>query len=385
MRVLMLVHNRAYFGGGTFYRALHLGNELALQGMEVTLVASSPSKANHRSIPQNNAINLVTFAGILPPRWRYGYDPLEVQRRISWVRGTSWDIVHAFDSRPTVIYPALIAQKKGAKLILDWSDWFGRGGAVEERNNPMLRTLLRPLESFYEEHYRLRADGATVINSFLEARLRALGFPAAHILALKNGTYPEKFRSLSIDEARHRLELPLDRPLIGYLGSIFAGDAVLLAEAMHQVQKIIPKAAIVFIGNPKTSIPPLNNLIQAGFVPSDVLDEWLCACDVLALPLRDTLANRGRWPSKLSDYFAAGRPVAACAVGDVGEILTQTGAGIATPPTAMGLANGLLQLLNDADLRAHMGTAGRQAAARPFHWKNLGIRVADFYREIIHA
>lgn len=385
MRVLMLVHNRAYFGGGTFYRALHLGNELALQGMEVTLVASSPSKANHEAMPQNSVINLVTFAGILPPRWRYGYDPLEVQRRISWVRGTSWDIVHAFDSRPTVIHPALVAQKKGAKLILDWSDWFGRGGAVEERTNPMLRALLRPLESFYEEHYRLCADGATVINSFLEARLQALGFSPTRILPLKNGTYPEKFRSLSVDEARHKLGLPLDRPIIGYLGSIFAGDAVLLAEAIHQVQKIIPKATIVFIGNPKASIPALKNSIQAGFVPSNVLDEWLCACDVLTLPLRDTLANRGRWPSKLGDYFAAGRPVTACAVGDVGEILTQTGAGIATPPTAKGLANGLLQLLKDANLRARMGTAGRQAAAGPFHWKNLSTRVADFYKEIVHA
>ncbi len=385
MRVLMLVHNRAYVGGGTFYRALHLGEALARRGMEVTLVASGPCPPA-QGTARERSVRLVCLPGMLPPRWRYGYDFFEAALRTAWVRSRpAWDIVHAFDSRPTVIYPALAARQRGAALVLDWSDWFGRGGAVEERSRPLMRALLRPLETFFEEHYRLRAEGATVITTALENRLREMGFPQERILPLKNGVYPERFRLLSAEEARVGLALPPDLQAVGYLGSLFPRDAKLLAQAMRHVQETLPDTFLILVGNPKASIPPLDNLVRAGFLQPALLDRWLRACDVLALPLSDTVANRGRWPSKLGDYFASGRPVVACDVGDAGKVLRETGAGLAVPPTAEGLAAGLLKLLQDAALRRTMGTAGRRAAETAFHWEDLGARLAQFYERIRHA
>ncbi len=328
---------------------------------------------------------------MLPPRWRYGYDFVEAARRTAWVRRQQpWDIVHAFDSRPTVIYPALTAQKQGAQLILDWSDWFGRGGAVEERKNPLLRAVLRPLETFYEEHYRLRADGATVITSALRKRLEGMGYPKGRILSLRNGVYPERFHIASPEEARAALGLlpvldALDTPIIGYLGNLFPRDARLLLEAFIRVQKVLPNAHLAIIGDPKTRLPFARGLIQAGFVASDALGTWLSACDVLALPLNDTVANQGRWPSKLGDYFAAGRPVVACDVGDVGAVLRETEAGVATRPTAEALAEGLATLLRDAALRREMGAAARRAAETVFHWEHIGGQLVEFYEYILHA
>ncbi len=377
----MLVHNRAYTGGGTFYRALHLGETLARRGMEVTLAASSASGRGGRA---EGGVRLQTFAGVLPARWRYGYDYAEAARRSLWVRKQPpWDIVHAFDSRPTVIYPALAAQRRGARLVMDWSDWFGRGGAVEERSSPWMRALLRPLETFYEERYRLRAAGATVITSALEARLRGLGFPPERILPLKNGVYPQAFPPLSPEAARRALGLPTSLKLVGYLGSLFPRDAALLHTAMQRVQQALPEAALALIGDPKAPFPPLPGLRRTGFLPPAEMRVWLAACDALALPLSDTLANRGRWPSKLGEYLAAGRPVAACAVGDVGAALNETGAGLAVPPDAAGLASGLLTLLRDAGLRRRMGAAGRRAAETTFHWDTLGAELARFYKVVL--
>ena len=375
----MLVHNRAYTGGGTFYRALHLGEALARRGMEVTLAAA----ANGGGAAERAGVRLKTFAGVLPARWRYGYDFAEAAQRSAWVRRQPpWDIVHAFDSRPTVIYPALAAQRRGARLVMDWSDWFGRGGAVEERPNPWMRVLLRPLETFYEERYRLRAVGATVITSALEARLRGLGFPPERILPLKNGVYPQAFPPLGPEAARRALGLPASLKLVGYLGSLFPRDAALLHAAMQRVQAVLPETALALIGDPKTPFPTLAGLRQTGFLPAAEMRTWLAACEVLALPLNDTLANRGRWPSKLGDYLAAGRPVAACAVGDVGAALQETGAGLALPPNAAGLASGLLTLLQDSGLRRRMGAAGRRAAETIFHWDTLGATLARFYEAL---
>ena len=388
MRVLMLVHNRAYVGGGTFYRALHLGEELVRGGAEVTVVASRP-RINTDDAQVAGGVRLRTFSGVLPARWRYGYDFVEAARRTAWVREQPpWDIVHAFDSRPTVIYPALAAQERGAKLILDWSDWFGRGGAVEERKNPIMRAMLHPLETFYEERYRLRADGATVITSALQERLEGMGYPRERVLLLRNGVYPERFQAPPPAEARDALGLsiflePPDAPIVGYLGSLFPRDAALLVDAFVRLRKTLPKAHLALIGNPKTPIPRMENLIQVGFVAPEALGDWLSACDVLVLPLRDTVANRGRWPSKLGDYFAASRPVVACDVGDVGAVLRETGAGLATHPTEAALAEGLVALLQNPALRREMGAAGRRAAESTFHWKHLGEQVARFYRHIL--
>ena len=66
-------------------------------------------------------------------------------------------------ARPVVLFPALIAQKQGAKLVMDWADLFGRGGSVEERPNPLLRTILRPLRRSSRARFRTRADGSIVI------------------------------------------------------------------------------------------------------------------------------------------------------------------------------------------------------------------------------
>jgi len=74
--------------------------------------------------------------------------------------------------------------------------------------------------------------------------------------------------------------------------------------------------------------------------------------------------------------------VAACAVGDVGAALQETGAGLALPPNAAGLASGLLTLLQDSGLRRRMGAAGRRAAETIFHWDTLGATLARFYEAL---
>ncbi|MGH7447633.1 MAG: hypothetical protein ACRELT_08735, partial [Longimicrobiales bacterium] len=46
-----------------------------------------------------------------------------------------FDLIHAFDSRPVVILPALAVRgTAGAPLVLDWADWWGRGGVIGERS-----------------------------------------------------------------------------------------------------------------------------------------------------------------------------------------------------------------------------------------------------------
>ncbi len=158
MRILMLTFNVAYRGGATFYRALHLSQGLARRGHRVMLMASSPGKVLRFHEQEKMGVTMVEAPGIFPSRWRYGYDPYEVLRRITWIFPRRFDIVHAFDNRPVVIYPALAARRKGSRLVMDWCDWFGRGGAAEERANRVMRAVMGYVDTYYEEAFRHRAD-----------------------------------------------------------------------------------------------------------------------------------------------------------------------------------------------------------------------------------
>jgi glycosyltransferase involved in cell wall biosynthesis len=141
---------------------------------------------------------------------------------------------------------------------------------------------------------------------------------------------------------------------------------------------------LLIIGNPKVNLPPQEGITKTGFVPYKELNLYLAACDILLLPLTDNLANRGRWPSKIGDYFAAGRPTVACAVGDMEQVLGETGAGLTTAPAAQPFAEGIMSLLNDPDLRASMGAKARHAAESRYNWQTLVDQLASVYDALLH-
>jgi glycosyltransferase involved in cell wall biosynthesis len=120
-----------------------------------------------------------------------------------------------------------------------------------------------------------------------------------------------------------------------------------------------------------------------GFVSQAKLNDYLAACDILWLPLSDTIANRGRWPSKIVDYFAAGRPTVACAVGDIAALLERTEAGVACAPTSSEFARQTLHLLKDNELLARFSINARRAAESDFNWEHLAKLVETQYLDLL--
>lgn len=71
-------------------------------------------------------------------------------------------------------------------------------------------------------------------------------------------------------------------------------------------------------------------------------------------------------PISLLEAMAAGLPVAATAVGDVAAMLPEAQARLVTPPDDEALAAALAGLVADAGLRARLGMANRERAAREY-------------------
>lgn len=382
MRILLLNHNVAW-SGGTFFRAYHFGRELARRGHEVDLLSISRHRRWTFDREPQDRLTIYGSPDLFWGRGRTGWDPWDVFRRTLRVRRKRYDLVHAFDSRPAVIVPALAVQSRRTPLILDWADWWGRGGTIEERpTSGALRNFARPIETFFEERFRTRADGTTVISSALADRVASLGVPPERILRIPQGSDVAEVVPRDRDASRARLNLPLDVPIVGYLGVLLSGDAELLVRSWRRVQERHPDARLIMIGNPKTDLDG-PSVTKTGFVARDELVSYLAACDVLLLPMKNTIASRGRWPSKLNDYMAAGRPVAATAVGDSSVLFGEDGIGVATPDDPESFATGVTSLLNDAERRRRMGERARSVAERDFAWPALTQRLEAYYQSVI--
>jgi glycogen(starch) synthase len=101
-----------------------------------------------------------------------------------------------------------------------------------------------------------------------------------------------------------------------------------------------------------------------GFVSHDELDRLYTRAAVVACP-----SYREGFGVVCAEAMAHARPVVASAVGGFLDLVVDGETGILVPPGDVGaLRNALRRLLDDPDLRARMGEAGRARVRERFSW-----------------
>jgi len=385
VNILFIDFNRV--GKGSYWRARQFGQNLAARGHAVTLIVTSRDRRFGIRTSDLEGLRLVEMPDLFTGSLRSGWDLWNILNRIARVRKMQFDIVHAIQARPTVLVPALyLKYVKGVPLVLDWVDWLGRGGSVEERTHPLTRAALRPVETFLDEKFRTCADGTIVICTTLLEKAIDLGVPPESILLLPDGADTNRLRPIDQQEARQRIGLPGDVTLVGHIGSMFPRDAQLLAQAFDLVHKRLSSVRLLIIGHCAIEFRRLvqapGAVIQTGVIEDRYLNDYLASCDVCLLPLKDTGANRGRRPLKLNDYMAVGRPTVSTAVGDIPALFKEEAIGYLAEDQPESFASQIVQLLGNPDLRAAIGERARQVAERRFSWVRLTDQLETFYRQI---
>jgi glycosyltransferase involved in cell wall biosynthesis len=118
-------------------------------------------------------------------------------------------------------------------------------------------------------------------------------------------------------------------------------------------------------------------------VPIASLGELLACGDVMLLPFPNLGLNLGRFPNRLGDYLAAGRPVVTNTTGDVGRLVVENGIGLAADPDPQSTSRAVLQVLSDPDLASQLGARGREFAERKMAWPILASEVMAFYGQLL--
>src|SRR5437588_12027885 len=90
-------------------------------------------------------------------------------------------------------------------------------------------------------------------------------------------------------------------------------------------------------------------------VPRDEVPGLLHAADICVVPLRDVPLFSTFIPSKIFEYFAAGKAVVGSVRGEPAQILRDGGAVVVEPEDPAALAEAIRELAHDPARRAAMG------------------------------
>jgi len=110
----------------------------------------------------------------------------------------------------------------------------------------------------------------------------------------------------------------------------------------------------------------------------DDMPRLLASCDIVALP---SLLTEGM-PCSILEALAAGRPIAASAVGGIPEIVDSEVGALLPPGDSAALAVAISRLAADPVLRQRCGEAGRRRAIERYDIRRAAARMAKVFQAI---
>ncbi len=123
-----------------------------------------------------------------------------------------------------------------------------------------------------------------------------------------------------------------------------------------------------------------DDITFTGEVSDEDLLRYYATADVFCAPS----TGQESFGIVLLEAMAAGRPIVTTSIPGYREVVTHDREGLLVPPKNPDkLAEALIRLLSNGDLRARLGAAGR-STAEAYSWDRIAARVLDYYAETIH-
>jgi glycosyltransferase involved in cell wall biosynthesis len=375
MKLLFINHHT---WSKSVHRATELARQLVKHGHSVTLMVISDQNRFlfHESLEEG--VEVIHSPDLLSGRLRTGWDPYCALARLLKLVSTKseYDLVYLFETRPATILPGMVfAKLRGIPMIIDWIDWWGRGGLITVNRPKWYRYLFGWIETFFEEQFRRFGKGNTVISKGLFHRAQGLGINEKDLLLLRPGINGDGIEQLSTFEARQRLRMGHSGFLVGFGSQDTFLDMSELVKGFRLFSQNEPSAKLLILGKVTNQLKrsfrehELEHLvIMPGFVSHEDYPYYLQACNTLVVPFSEKNYNLGRWPNKFGDYLLSGRPIVFNAYGDLKDFVRDDGPGINCEFHAEAFQNSFARLAADVDLQTTLGKNARRICEFEFRW-----------------
>ncbi len=364
--------------GGSARQALSLTRELTARGFDTRLAWGHPGPGEAELPPPDDcpSTNL--------PWLGRAFDPVGDARTLYALRGIMrrWrpEVVHTHLGKAGVLGRSAGASA-GAPVVVHTFD--ARAG------QDYFSGLKGAASAAAERQLATRTDALIAVAPCVRDDLLSLGIGREdqwHVVPVGVDVATLLSDRVPRDEARTRLDLPLDGCAIGVVGRLAPiKDHGTFFEAAARVVAERPDTTIVVAGDGE-----LRSRLEAeaqailgdrvrflGWVHD--LPALYGALDVVALTSR----LEGT-PVSLIEAAASGTPAVATAVGGVAEVIRDRETGLLVPPRdPVAVATQLLTLLDDPEGAQRMGEEGARWVRDRFSQQRLADDIAGLYDELI--
>jgi len=388
LRILVYTPTPEFTGG--FYRCFFLSKYIATRH-DVTLICSNPQpmwsvkekivdKVSFKLLPMQKKLTPFLLADFL--RLIKNYKEIL----------SDYDIVHMFVATvPSSGFAVFFAKMletlhlKDSKLFVDWEDWWGRGGIWSDY--PKLFDIMG---TFLEEEPIKIANGITVVSDKLKDRAISLGVNLKRIFKIPNGANIEAIKLLSKDEARKQLMLADDADILCHIGFTHPIAFEKMIYAFDEVAKRQKNVLLILVGYLNEQQLSIVNksenrkkIVYVGKQPYEKIPLFLAVADVLLLFMRDFVQEDARWPIRLGDYLAGGRPIVATAMAEVSNVINECKCGmLAKPDNAKDFADKINYLIENPTLCKILGRNARKGAEEKYAWGLVAKRLEKAYKNL---
>lgn len=406
MRVLMLTSSYPKFRGDTTAPFIEsIATHIAAQGVEMHVVLPEHRELKRAAV--EDGVHFHPYRYALNPAWTvwgyaealradvqlkrgvYALAPLALGSALNQMRGLAarehFDVIHAHWVLPNAPVAAIAAEWYHLPLVvsLHGSDVF-----MAERN----RVFGGAARWSFNQ-----AAWITACSDELMNRALALGADENKTELIPYGADAKAFHVNSADARRVRSQLQLDTNAVMILAvgrMVYKKGFEVLVAAMPQILQNTPAARLVLVGygDLRSDLEQqahglgLNGHVTfAGRVAREEIPAYYAAADIIAVPsVRDAAGNVDGLPNVVLEGMAAGKPVVASNIAGFPDVIGDGESGLLVPEKDVpALAQAILELANDGELRQRLGAHGRAQVREKLNWENVARRFVAVYERVM--
>jgi glycosyltransferase involved in cell wall biosynthesis len=295
---------------------------------------------------------------------------------IKFIRENHIDIVQTFHFKSDT-YGVLVSKLAGVRRIISSRRDLGD---LKESRHLMLNRLLNP----FVDHFIM------VCNTVAEAVKKTEGVPEERMTTIYNGVNLNSFnldRERDVVSLKKELGISPDAFVIGSIAYFRPEKAYhILFEAIEKLDKSLKEWDLVILGD-----GPLEDHFKALCRKKGLEDRVKFMGSVIDVPryisLMDVVClvpnkNEG-FSNAILEGMAMAKPIIATDVGGNAEAVIDGETGFIIPPdNTERVAEAILKLYNDWDLRKKMGKKGREVIDKKFVLQDMISKMEDLYTKI---
>jgi glycosyltransferase involved in cell wall biosynthesis len=311
----------------------------------------------------------------------------EVLRNLLWYRrfldSVRPELIHVQHPLERCLYTRMVQRLEGWRvpLVVTAHSLFG------EHAEDTIHSLMAP---------NLRAaDRVIAVSEHIAEQAVQLGVARDRVRVIRSGVDLERFRPRDRQQARRRLGIDAEAPVVLFVGNLEPRKQVdVLLRAMPCVRQRIPRALLVMVGSGQSAgaedqtdrlvglsrdLDLADAVNFVGPVDDQRLLDYYAAANVFAL----ASSSEAQGIVAL-EAMACGLPVVATAVGGLLGTIDAGRTGFLVPAgETLPLAQRLVHVLQDGHRAEAMGAAARRSVERAFSWPRAVEATIRVYREVL--